>query len=167
MTAPTGVVTFEAICAHLGVREERRVVLGTGCFDIMHVGHLYFLAQASRQGDILVVGVNSDRSVRAIKGPSRPIVGEWERASLVAALRCVDYVFVYDDNVADSQIRTLCPDVYVASAESVARYPSEPAAALDVGARVHLIDRESEHSTTSVVDLVQRRSWAEKRQAER
>lgn len=135
-----------------------RVVLGTGCFDIMHLGHLYFLEQASHLGDVLVIGVNSDRSVRDIKGPSRPIVSEWGRASLVAALRCVDHVFIYDDTVADDEIRVLRPDVYVTGADSQGDYPSELIAAQDVDARVHVIDRLPDLSTTSVVDEVQRRS---------
>jgi rfaE bifunctional protein nucleotidyltransferase chain/domain len=162
--------SFETICTRLdatGERASRRVVLGTGCFDIMHVGHLYFLQEASRQGDVLVIGVNSDRSVREIKGPSRPIVDEMGRATLLAALRCVDHVFVYDDVVADVQIRTLRPDVYVTGSESVLGYPSEVAAAHDIGARVHVIDRLPSHSTTSVVDEVQRRGRADPEQAPR
>jgi D-glycero-beta-D-manno-heptose 1-phosphate adenylyltransferase len=123
IAAGTGPAAFETICARLGVAGDQRVVLGTGCFDIMHIGHLYFLEQAGRHGDVLVIGVNSDQSVRAIKGPSRPIVDQLERATLVAALRCVDHVFVYDDIVADYQIRALRPDVYVIGEESVGRYP--------------------------------------------
>jgi len=147
---PAALASIRARLADSG----RRVVLGTGCFDIMHSGHLYFLEQASEQGDVLVIGVNSDRSVREIKGTDRPIVGELARATLVAGLRCVDHVFVYDGTVADDQIRELRPDVYVTGAESVDGYPSELAAAREIGARVYVIDRLPDHSTTLVVGLV-------------
>lgn len=152
--APT---PFETVRARLA-GDRRRIVLGTGCFDLVHVGHLYFLEQASRQGDVLVIGVNGDRSVRTIKGPLRPIIGETGRATLVAALRCVDHVFVYDDTVADAHIRAMRPHVFVTGADSIAGYPSELAAARDVGARVHVIERLPDHSTTSVVDEVHRRA---------
>jgi rfaE bifunctional protein nucleotidyltransferase chain/domain len=137
--------------------QSGRVVLGTGCFDIMHVGHLYFLEQASKQGDVLVVGVNSDASVRELKGPTRPLVSEHDRASMVAALRCVDHVFVYDEAAADEQIRALVPDVYVTGAESVDAYPTELAAARDVGAAICVIDRVPNRSTSLMVDAVLRR----------
>jgi D-glycero-beta-D-manno-heptose 1-phosphate adenylyltransferase len=129
----------------------RTVALGTGCFDLLHVGHLYFLKEASRQGEVLVVGVNSDRSVLAIKGPSRPIVSERNRAAMVGALRCVDHVFLYDDSVADDCIRELGPDVYVTGPESYELYPTEVAAAHEVGARVHVVDRLPPHSTTAML----------------
>ena len=158
--AGTGPESFETICGLLHTPAKQRVVLGTGCFDLIHIGHLYFLEQASSQGDVLVIGVNSDRSVREIKGPSRPVVGELERARLVAALRWVDHVFVYDETVADSQIRALRPDVYVTGAESVTGYPSELVAAGEAGVRVHVIDRLAAYSTTSTLDDVDRRHLA-------
>lgn len=135
----------------------RTVALGTGCFDIIHVGHVYFLEQAAAQAEVLVVGVNSDRSVRAIKGDRRPIVGELERAAMLAAMRCVDHVVIYDDVVADSCIRVLRPQVYVTGAESVSGYPSEMEAAGGVGARIHVVDRLPEHSTTSILTTVHQR----------
>lgn len=141
----------EELCAWRETIGGARLVLGTGCFDIVHVGHLYFLEQASLQGDLLVVGVNSDHSVRSMKGPARPIVTESQRASLIGALRWVDRVFIYDDVSADDQIRALRPDVYVTGEEAVGAYPSELSAAAEAGARVHVINRLAEHSTTSMV----------------
>lgn len=139
------------------VGESRRVVLGTGCFDIMHVGHVYFLERASEQGDVLVIGVNSDTSVRKLKGPTRPVVSEHDRATMVAALRYVDHVFVYHETVADQQIRALVPDVYVTGADSVDAYPTELAAARDVGAVICVIDRVPNRSTSLMVGDVLRR----------
>lgn len=154
--AQTGPVPFETVCERLAVPAGQRVVLATGCFDIMHVGHVYFLEEASRQGDVLVVGVNGDQSVRAMKGPRRPIVGEVQRATLVAALRCVDYTFVYDSVTADQQIHALAPRVFVTGEESVSQYPAESEAARDVGARVHVVQRMHLYSTTSLMENIQR-----------
>lgn len=137
-----------------GLRERlarHTIVLATGCFDILHVGHLYFLESAAAQGDVLVVGVNSDRSIKMMKGHDRPIVGQDERAELVSALRYVDYVFIHDSIVADDYIHSLKPDVFVVGEQSVQTYPSESAAAEQIGARVHIVMRKPSLSTTSIM----------------
>lgn len=133
------------------------IVLATGCFDILHVGHVYFLRDASMQGDVLVVGVNSDRAVRSIKGLERPVVEQDERAELIAAFRCVDYVFIYDDIVADDYIIRLKPDVFAIGEESVKGYPSESTTAKEIGARVHVVTRIPTSSTTSILTDIQRK----------
>lgn len=134
-----------------GRLRRRTLVLATGCFDILHVGHLHFLKNAAAQGDALVVGVNSDRSIKMIKGEDRPIIGQNERAELLAAMRCVDYVFVFDNIAADECILSLEPDVFVVGEHSVQAYPSESKAAEQVGARVHVVLRIPSSSTTSIV----------------
>ncbi len=151
-----GVLTSGDLPALRAALTGRTVVLGTGCFDLLHPGHLYFLRQAARQGDVLVVGVNSDRSVRALKGPDRPVVPQGDRAAVVAAVRWVDHVYVDDERVADDAIRLLRPDVYVTGAESWTAYPSEVAAAAAVAARVHVVERLADHSTTSMLDRAAR-----------
>jgi rfaE bifunctional protein nucleotidyltransferase chain/domain len=95
----------------------RRVVFTNGCFDLLHPGHVALLEQARRQGDLLVVGLNSDRSVRALKGPERPVLGEVERAEVLAALEAVDRVVVYDETTPIEVIRALQPDVLVKGAD--------------------------------------------------
>lgn len=127
------------------------IVLGTGCFDLLHAGHLRFLEEARSQGDLLVVGLNSDAAVSAIKGSGRPILKQEERAALVAAFRCVDLAFIFDDTVADDSILSLRPDVFVIGEESVEDYPSELSSARSVGARVHVVRRVPGTSTTSIV----------------
>lgn len=127
------------------------VVLATGCFDILHTGHLRFLQLASQQGDILVVGVNSDSSIKIIKGHHRPIMGQGERIELIAAFRCVDFVFIHENTVADEYIMSLKPDVFVIGEESVNLYPSETIAANDVGARIYVVNRIPSKSTTSIL----------------
>ena len=93
--------------------EGRSLVFTNGCFDILHVGHVRYLQQARALGDALLVAVNSDRSVRALKGAGRPLMGEGERAELLAALACVDFVTVFDDESPRSLIAEVLPDVLV------------------------------------------------------
>lgn len=90
-----------------------RLVFTNGVFDLLHVGHVRYLAQARSLGDALVVAINSDRSVRELKGPERPVFEESERAEILAALRNVDYVVIFDDISPRSVIRRLLPDVLV------------------------------------------------------
>ena len=94
----------------------RRIVFTNGCFDILHRGHAHYLTKASELGDVLVVGINTDRSVRELKGPERPIVPEDDRAHLVAALACVSYVSLFDEATPYELIRAVSPDVLVKGA---------------------------------------------------
>jgi rfaE bifunctional protein nucleotidyltransferase chain/domain len=90
-----------------------RVVFTNGCFDLLHVGHVRYLQAARRIGDALVVGVNSDRSVRGLKGEDRPIVPQEERAEVLAALACVDYVTIFEETTPERLLARLRPDVHV------------------------------------------------------
>ena len=109
------IVTLEDLAVRLGkVRKSGQTIVFTnGCFDIMHVGHVRYLGQARSQGDLLVVGLNSDSSVRAIKGDSRPIVGQDHRAELLASLACVDYVVPFEELDPLRLIQAIKPDVLV------------------------------------------------------
>ncbi len=91
----------------------QRVVFTNGVFDLLHIGHVRYLQAARDQGDLLVIGLNSDRSTRQLKGPGRPIVPQDERAQVLCALACVDYVIVFDDPTAEQLVAALQPDVYV------------------------------------------------------
>jgi rfaE bifunctional protein nucleotidyltransferase chain/domain len=95
----------------------KKLVFTNGCFDILHVGHVRYLNAARALGDALVVGINSDRSVREIKGKSRPIVTELERAEVIAGLACVDYVCVFDEPTPKEIIEAIVPDVLVKGAD--------------------------------------------------
>lgn len=94
-----------------------RAVFTNGVFDLLHFGHLRYLGQARALGDLLIVGVNSDESTRRLKGPRRPLVPEDERAELLAALTCVDYVTIFSDNTAEALLRALTPAIYVKGAD--------------------------------------------------
>src|SRR5947209_1448863 len=91
----------------------RRIVFTNGCFDVLHVGHVRYLQAARALGDLLVVGVNSDSSVRELKGPNRPLVPEEERAELLAALECVDYVSIFPELRPDALIEIVRPAIHV------------------------------------------------------
>ncbi|RPJ42353.1 MAG: D-glycero-beta-D-manno-heptose 1-phosphate adenylyltransferase [Deltaproteobacteria bacterium] len=103
----------------LGVlkRQGKKIVFTNGCFDILHVGHIRYLSQARRLGDILVVGLNTDRSVRTIKGEKRPIVCENERAEVLSALKVVDYVVLFDEPDPLALIKALKPSILVKGAD--------------------------------------------------
>src|SRR5215204_334405 len=90
-----------------------RTVFTNGTFDVLHVGHVRYLQAARSLGDLLIVGINSDASARGYKGPGRPVVPQDERAEIVAALRCVDYVTIFDDPTAEHLVAALRPDIYV------------------------------------------------------
>ncbi|MEW6270230.1 MAG: D-glycero-beta-D-manno-heptose 1-phosphate adenylyltransferase [Thermodesulfobacteriota bacterium] len=98
-------------------RDGKRVVFTNGCFDLLHPGHVRYLAAARARGDLLVVGVNSDRSVRALKGPGRPVQSEDARAEVLAALEAVDHVVVFDAPTPRELIEALAPDVLVKGAD--------------------------------------------------
>jgi rfaE bifunctional protein nucleotidyltransferase chain/domain len=136
-------------------QEGISVALTNGCFDLVHVGHLRYLRQASEYGR-LIVGVNSDLSVAALKGPSRPIVAADERAELLASLRSVDLVTIFDDLTAERLLEAIRPDVYVKGAEygTPGRPLPEAAVAKRIGARVELVELTPDRSTSALLARV-------------
>ncbi len=108
----------EVVSARARMRSEgKRLVFTNGCFDVLHVGHVRYLNQARALGDALVLAVNSDASVRGIKGAGRPVVPEVERAEVLAALACVDLVFIFDDATPQHVIDAIVPDILVKGAD--------------------------------------------------
>ena len=130
----------------------RRIVFTNGVFDLLHPGHVRYLQAARAHGDLLIVGVNSDASVRRNKGPERPINPEQERAEVLAALACVDAVSIFDDDTPADIIRRVQPDVLVKGAD----WPSDQIVGRDTvearGGRVVLEPVEQGYSTTSIID---------------
>jgi rfaE bifunctional protein nucleotidyltransferase chain/domain len=131
----------------------RRVVFTNGCFDILHLGHVQYLTFARRQGDVLVIGLNSDASVRRNKGPKRPIVPEEERAALLLALRCVDYVVLFDEETPEKLIGRLVPDVLV-KGRDWAHFVAGREVVEAAGGRVGLADRVPGRSTTGTIERI-------------
>ena len=107
-------VSREDLCERLDrIRSEKQIVFTNGCFDLLHVGHVRYLQEARALGDILVVGLNSDSSVKKLKGPDRPVQSEKDRAEILAALACVDYVVVFGEETPLTLIETLAPHILV------------------------------------------------------
>ena len=133
-------------------REGRSVVSINGCFDVLHRGHLRILETAAGQGDIVIVGLNSDESVRLNKGPLRPLVSQEERAALLLSLRAVDYVYIFPEKDCMDFVRLARPHVHV---NDVSYGPDciEAETVRKVGARLHLVEKINVSSTT---DLIQR-----------
>lgn len=133
-----------------------RVVFTNGCFDILHLGHARYLEEARNLGDCLFVAVNSDASVREIKGPRRPIQSQSERSEVVAALQCVDYVITFDERDPLRLIEMLCPDVLVKGAD----WPLEQIVGarfiLATGGQVSRIPLVPNTSTTTIIEKIVR-----------
>ena len=128
----------------------RTIVLANGCFDLLHVGHVRYLEAARREGDVLVVAINSDASVRANKGPSRPLVPEAERAEMLTALRCVDFVTIFGEPTADALLRALRPHVHAKGTEWREDNVPELATVKSIGARVAICGDAKTHSSTDL-----------------
>ncbi len=133
--------------------EGRRLVFTNGCFDILHRGHIDYLEFARQQGDALVVGLNSDASVRRNKGKTRPINQEEDRARVLAALECVDFVILFDDDEPAPLIAELIPDVLV-KGEDWAHYVSGRETVESHGGKVVLAKLVQGRSTTNVIDKI-------------
>jgi D-glycero-beta-D-manno-heptose 1-phosphate adenylyltransferase len=131
----------------------QKVVMTNGVFDLLHTGHIYFLQRARTLGDAMIVALNSDSSVRRLKGPLRPVQTEEERAYALAALSCVDAIVIFNELRLTAEIRTLRPDVYVKACDyTVATLdPGERTALEEVGASIEFMPYLSGFSTTQLI----------------
>ncbi|BAT72079.1 D-beta-D-heptose 1-phosphate adenosyltransferase [Thermosulfidibacter takaii ABI70S6] len=129
----------------------KKVVLANGCFDILHVGHVRYLKDAKRHGDVLVVAVNSDSSVKRLKGTDRPYMPDRERAEIVAALECVDYVFIFEDERLDRILAYLQPDFQAKGTDYTEETVPERETVESYGGRVIICGDPKDHSTTDIL----------------
>jgi D-beta-D-heptose 7-phosphate kinase/D-beta-D-heptose 1-phosphate adenosyltransferase len=136
----------------------QRVVFTNGVFDLIHPGHVRYLQAARAEGDALIVGVNSDRSVRDYKGPTRPITPEHERAEILAALACVDAVVVFDEDTPDQIVRRLQPDVLVKGADWAADAIVGRDTVEARGGKVVRVPMEQGWSTSAMIEKIKGRS---------
>jgi D-glycero-beta-D-manno-heptose 1-phosphate adenylyltransferase len=137
-------------------RAGAKLVLANGCFDTLHVGHVRYLEGARREGDILVVAVNSDSSVCHLKGPGRPILPKSARAELVAAIRAVDYVVLFSEPNVETLLEFLRPDVHAKGTDYAAETVPERATAARLGIRVAIVGDPKDHSTRDFLDSVRK-----------
>jgi rfaE bifunctional protein nucleotidyltransferase chain/domain len=131
--------------------EGKRIVLANGCFDLLHVGHVRYLSDARRHGDVLFVGLNGDAAVARLKGPGRPLVPVAERAELLQALRDVDYVVIFDDDTADRLVARLRPDVHAKGTDYTIESVPEAPGVRAAGGRVVIAGDPKEHSTRDLI----------------
>jgi rfaE bifunctional protein nucleotidyltransferase chain/domain len=132
-------------------RRGKRIVLANGCFDLLHVGHIRYIEGARREGDVLVVGVNSDASERALKGDGRPILPAQARAELVAALEAVDYVVIFDEPNVEVLLTALRPHVHAKGTDYTAESVPERELAARLGVRVAIVGDPKRHSTRELL----------------
>ena len=134
--------------------QGKKLVLANGCFDLLHVGHVRYLQAARLLGDALLVALNSDASVRRLKGPGRPIMTAAERAELVGALAGVDAVLVFDEDCADALIARLRPDIHAKGTDYTEESVPERASVLAAGGRVAIAGDLKQHATADVIRTV-------------
>ena len=132
----------------------KNVVLANGCFDILHVGHLRYLQGARTLGDVLVVAINSDKSMRSIKDPGRPILAEDERVALVSALRCVDYVLLFDEPDVSRVLDVLRPEIHAKGTDYTEETVPERNQVLSYGGTVRIVGDPKEHSTREIIERI-------------
>jgi D-beta-D-heptose 7-phosphate kinase/D-beta-D-heptose 1-phosphate adenosyltransferase len=138
----------------------RTVVTTNGCFDLLHVGHIRNLEAAKARGDLLIVGVNSDASVRTYKEPMRPVVPARERAEVLAALAAVDYVFTFNDTVPNRWLRKLRPNIHVKGSDRALADIVERHVVADIGGKLVLLPVFKGHSTTALIARIRRSARA-------
>ena len=139
-------------------KDGKKIVFTNGCFDLLHVGHISYLNDARRLGDILIVGLNTDRSIRALKGPSRPIIPEEERSHVLAALESVNYIVLFDEETPKDLIEKIRPDILVKGAD----YTREEVVGYDIvesyGGEVKLIPLTGGASTSAIIERIRNSS---------
>ena len=132
--------------------EGKTIVTTNGCFDILHVGHVRYLEKTKTFADVLIVALNSDKSVKSIKGDSRPINKEEDRAEVLSALRCVDYVVLFDEDSPIDLLLQIKPDVYTKGADYTVETLPEAKPIMENGGRVEFISFVEGKSTTSIIN---------------
>ncbi|QQS32456.1 MAG: adenylyltransferase/cytidyltransferase family protein [Acidobacteriota bacterium] len=134
--------------------DGRSVVLANGCFDLFHVGHIRYLQGAKDKGDLLIVGINSDRQTALLKGEGRPIMPENERAEMVAALKCVDAVTIFDEPTVEKLLRAIRPDMHAKGTDYTAESVPEAEIVAEIGGRVVIVGDPKDHSTTELLSKI-------------
>ncbi len=140
------------------IQEEHRagktVVFTNGCFDLLHVGHIRYLQAAKQEGDTLLTAVNSDKSVRKLKGPERPLMPEEERVELLSALECTDLILVFDDETVDRLLMELRPDVHAKGTDYTPETVPERKTVLGYGGRIAIVGDPKDHSTRDFISAI-------------
>ena len=136
-------------------KENKNIVFTNGCFDILHIGHVRYLKESSKFGDVLIVGLNSDSSVKKLKGETRPINNENDRAEILCALNFVDYVIIFDEDTPEKLLDAIKPDIYTKGADYTIDTLPEAKTVLKNGGKVEFINLVQGKSTTNIIKKTQ------------
>ncbi len=135
-------------------QEGKRIVLANGGFDLIHVGHIRYLKEAKKEGDILVVALNSDSSVRKLKGPGRPILAEDERSEIISSFYFVDYIIIFDEDTVNNILLTLKPDIHAKGSDYTKDTVPERKTVLGYGGEIAITGGPKVRSTSDIIHLI-------------
>ena len=136
------------------LRRQQKIVFTNGCFDILHAGHVRYLTAAKSFGDVLIVGLNTDESVRKLKGASRPINNQFDRAEVLLGLKAVDHVIFFGEQTAEAVIAEVKPNVYVKGGDYTLETLPEAKIVQNFGGRVEFVDLVAGRSTTNILNKI-------------
>lgn len=136
-------------------RNKKRIVLANGCFDLFHVGHIRYLTGAKELGECLIIGINSDEQVRKLKGGNRPFMPENERAEIVSALKCVDFVTIFPEATVEELIRAIRPDFHAKGTDYTINTVPEREIVREYGGQVAIVGDPKDHSSTNLIELME------------
>ena len=137
-------------------RNRKKIVVFTnGCFDIIHPGHVFILKQAKAKGDVLIVGLNSDSSIKNFKSPDRPVCNQDDRAYILAALACVDHIIIFDEDTPEKLIIDITPDILVKGKDYEGKEIAGSKYMLDNNKKIELVDIIDGKSTSNIIDNIQ------------
>ena len=136
--------------------KKETIIFTNGCFDILHPGHVYILEQAKAKGDILIVGLNSDSSIKSFKSSDRPICNQDDRAYVLASLTCVDYIIIFDDDTPEKLIVDISPDILVKGKDYEGKYIAGSEHMLNNNKKIELVDILHGKSTSNIIKNIQK-----------
>ena len=137
-------------------QENKSIVFTNGCFDIIHPGHIYILEQAKSKGDILIIGLNSDLSIKSFKSQNRPICPETDRAYVLASLSCVDYIIIFNDDTPERLIIEISPDVLVKGKDYQGKFIAGSEHMLANDKKIELVDIITGKSTSNIIERIKK-----------
>jgi len=135
-------------------QEGKRIVLANGGFDLIHVGHIRYLKEAKKEGDLLIVAINSDSSIRKLKGPGRPILAEDERSEIISSFYFVDYIIIFNEDTVNNIIQTLKPDVHAKGSDYTKDTVPERDSVLGYGGEIAITGGPKVRSTSDLIRLI-------------
>ena len=144
---------IQNLCAKLH-RQEKTIVFTNGCFDILHAGHVRYLQAAKKMGDYLIIGLNTDESVKKLKGQSRPINKQEDRAEVLMALKSVDYVVMFGEPTAESLLKKVLPDIYVKGGDYTVQTLPEAKVIQSYGGKIEFVSLLEGKSSTNIINKI-------------